>query len=227
MRSLILCVSSRMIILHGDNQIASRQFYLDAKSRAVASGRTIVELVGSTLDQADMTAHLQTSSLWGQTASLFVDNFFTSRPSDRKKQLTAFFLSQVQSDITIWENQDVSASLKSFPPSVSKKFDLPKHIFTFLDTLSLVSLQLALSQSDPEFIFSLLVTHVQRLIQATEGLLTLPAWQTQKYTTQSQRLTRPKLLQLHSALLAIDYQQKSGAAPTSLASALELTIALL
>src|SRR5262245_12828796 len=134
-----------MLILHGDNQPASRQYFLDHKT-TYKSTHQLIELAGDTLTIAELTPLLQTNSLWGQANSIFMTTVFSSRPSDRKKQLVAFLHQQPATTlVTIWEPQDVSPALKTFPSSTIKKFDLPKHIFTFLDTLSVSTLHQALA----------------------------------------------------------------------------------
>ncbi len=186
-----------MLILHGDHQTASRNQLLASKREAVQKDQQIIELSGQDLTLDQLSQAVDTVSLFGQTNSVFIEQLFSTRPSNAKKAIIAYLKSHTSGDIVVWEPKDVSAQLKDFPGSLIRQFDLPRHIFKFLDHPSLSTLHLALTTTLPEIVFASLVT-------------------------RAHKQANTKWLQ---ELLAIDYKLKTGALPYDLSTALELWVA--
>lgn len=176
-----------VIILHGDNQVASRQALLKAKE-----GKSILEFIGSNLLLNQLVNAVETNSLFGQANTVVIESIFSLRVGAAKKALTGYLESHQDSDIIVWESKDVSSQIKNFKNV--QKFDLPKHIFAFLDNPTLSTLHLALSTTEPEVLFASLAT-------------------------RAHKRANTKWLQ---ELLAIDYKLKTGALPYDLTTALEL-----
>jgi hypothetical protein len=216
-----------MIIFHGDNQILSRSTFLDLKHRELASGKQIVELSGLGLTLQELKNKSTSSSLLGDTNSLFIDDLFGSRAAREKNLIIDYLLAHGNADINIWESKDVSLQLKKFPPDLIRKFDLPKKVFQFLDNPSLPLLQQSLQNTSPEQIFALLVGHFRKLLIVKSHAGNFPAWQEQKLTSQASRYTAEKLIELYQELLQIDYRQKSSLSAFDLPFSLELWLARL
>lgn len=181
-----------MIILHGENQVESRRQLLLAKS-----GKQLFELSGSSLDLNQLVTSIETNSLFGQANTVIIESVFSQRASTTKKKIIDYLEKSSSKDIIIWEPKDVTSQLKGFDQKLVKKFDLPKHIFKFLDFPSLSTLRLALSVTPPEVVFASLITRAHKQV---------------------------KTIWLQE-LLAIDYKLKTGILPYSLATALELWVA--
>lgn len=181
-----------MQVLHGDNQVASRQKLLDLKK-----DKSVLEFFGADLTVDKLHSVLNTKSLFGPAHTVVIESLFSQRNSALKKDLVSYLLNHLISDVIIWEGKDVSTQVKDF--SQVQKFDLPKHIFTFLDSPSLSTLHLALSTTEPEVVFASLVT-------------------------RGYKRANIKWLQ---DLLTIDYQLKTGILPYDLATGLELWCAKL
>ena len=200
-----------MTILHGDNQIASREAYLTAKQQAQKQGLNIVDLSGDTLTLPDLTQAVESKSLFGSANAVFIENLFSRRPSNDKKQIVDYLLKLVsplrlrgdQGVICIWEPKDVSTQIKETP---SQRFDLPKHIFAFLDNPNLSTLHLALSTVPVEQLFASLATRVHKVLLG-------------------QGRTSKKIDPID--LLEIDYKQKTSSAPYDLTAALEIWLSKL
>lgn len=186
-----------MLILHGDHQTASRNQLLAVKAGAVQKDQQIIEFSGQDLSLDPLSQAADTVSLFGQTNSVFVQQLFSARPSNAKKAVIDYLKSHTSADIVVWEPKDVSAQLKDFPSSLIRQFDLPRHIFKFLDNPSLTTLHLALTTALPEIVFASLVTRAHKQVKTT--------WLEE--------------------LLIIDYKLKTGALPYDLATALELWVA--
>lgn len=193
-----------MFLLHGDNQLLSRQQYLRLKSDAEKSGKQAVELAGADFSLPDLANALGTSSLFGQLPAVFIENFFSRRPSSAKDEIIAYLVSHADADIVLWEAKDVSSAAKAFPPAAVRLFPLPKYIFEFLDTLSLSSFRQSVSIAPVEQVFASLVTRVHK------NLLANPTPKNQARIAQ---------------LLEIDLAQKTSSVPYSLEAALELWLA--
>ena len=134
-----------MLILHGDNQVASRQALLTAKE-----GKQILEFSGSDITVNQLHHAVSTNSLFGQANTIVIERAFA------KKDIADYLVQNQEADIIIWEPKDVSAKVKDFKNV--QKFDLSKHIFLFLDSPLLSSLHLALSTAPAEVVFASLVT---------------------------------------------------------------------
>lgn len=181
-----------MIILHGDNQVASRQALLKAKE-----GKSILEFIGSNLLLNQLVNAVETNSLFGQANTVIIEGIFSLRVSANKKSIVEYLESHQDSDVIIWESKDVSTQLKNFKNI--QKFDLPKYIFSFLDSPTIPGLQQVLQTMPPEQILASLAT-------------------------RAHKRANTKWLQ---ELLAIDYKLKTGALPYDLTTALELWCAKL
>lgn len=214
-----------MIIIHGDNEIASRNLFLAHKDQAVKSGKQLVILSGSSLTLPQIVTSSQSQSLFGSTNIVFVEGFFTRRPSNDKKTLTEYLLTHSTADVVLWESQDVTPALKSFPPEVIKKFDLPKHIFHFIDNWTISAFTAALTGAAPEQILALLAKRLHDLILVKEHAGVFPPWQISKLQNQASRYSLNDLQTMNHELLLIDYAQKTSSSPVDLAAALQFWLA--
>jgi len=213
-----------MIILHGDNQIASRQAFLALKQQAISAGKQVQEYSGDSLSLPQLVTAVESVSLFGTVNAVFVDGLFSRRPSNEKKTLIAYLSDHPKADISVWEHKDVAAQVKTFAPASVRKFDLPKYLFVFLEHFTLPGLKQALTGSSPEQVFSLIVRQVRSLIMVKDNAGNLPAWQAGKLKSQAAGYSTEKLISLYRKLLAIDRAQKTSASPYGMETALELWV---
>lgn len=211
-----------MIILHGDNQVASRSELTKLKRGAPAT-----ELEGNSLDLATLVQSCSAVDLFRQPNLIVIVGLFSRRSSSTKQQLIDYLLAHQGLAIIIWEPKDVSAQLTPFAPSIVRKFALPQPVFAFLDSLTLPALQLALRSVPAELVCSLLSGHIHKLLLVKSAVGTFPPWQLSKLKSTAARFTLAQLTQLHTSLTEIDYRQKTGDLPSSLAQSLEVLIATL
>ena len=154
--------------------------------------------------------------------SVFVEDFFSRRPSAEKDKIRDYLSVNTPAGIVVWEAKDVSSQLKTYPVASVRKFELPKYVFQFLDSFSLPALRSALSTTAPELVFSLLSGHLHKLIMVKDGIGSFPSWQQSKLRSLASRFTLGLLLKMNEELLTIDLKQKTSSAPYSLSAALEL-----
>ncbi len=176
-----------MIILHGDNQVASRKQLTDLKQ-----GKQVVEF-GGDVTLTKLLVASKSDSLFGGTNLVIVENLFSGRPSNERKTVIEYLLKN-PIEVVIWEGKNVSTKIQEFDSQIVRRFDLPKHIFVFLDNPTPQNLRKCLESMPVEQVFASLVTRMHKLGR-TDYL---------------------------SGLLEIDFAQKTSTSPHDLAAALEI-----
>lgn len=211
-----------MIVIHGDNQILSRQFLLGIRKKAVEDGSQIVELKGASCTMADIVSAVQSISLFGPSNFVIIEEFFSRRTGSEKTSISTYLIQHPLDQIALWESKDVSTQVKSFPPSVVKRFDLPKYLFKFMEDLQPETFRLSLDSAAPEQVLALLLRHVRNLMYIKSGGTNLPSWQAGKLKAQASRFSLTKLQSMYLSLMHMDYRHKTSAAPFDLASDIEV-----
>lgn len=213
-----------MFIIHGEDQIKSRQFFLSKKD-AARKDFAVIDLPGDSLTLSELQNTLGTSSLLGQPTAVFVEGFWGRRPSSEKKVLVEYLKSHPTANIYLWDSKDVSSQLSAFSLQSLVKFDLPKHLFQFIDNWTISNYDLALKSADPEQLLALLAKRVQDLILVQQNTFSGPSWMIGKLQPQTKKYSYHQLTTYNKSLLEIDYKYKTGALPYNLGVALELWLA--
>lgn len=216
-----------MLIIHGDNQSASRNLFLEIKNQKLSSGDQIIELSGRDITLTEIRNKLEASSLFGNKNCLFITDLFTAHSFREKSLIIDYLLSAVGENIYIWESRDVFPQLRKFPPDSVRKFELPRYIFQFLDNMTLPLLHRALGNTPPEQLFALLVGHFHKLILIKDNAGSFPLWQKQKLLQQASGYKIDHLKDAYAKLLELDYRHKTSASSQSLPFSLELWLSRL
>ena len=74
-----------MLIIHGEDQIASRKFFLDHKTEKPGD---ILEAEG--LTASEFRSRMESVSLFGDMPYIYLEGLFARRPSNDKKKLLVF-----------------------------------------------------------------------------------------------------------------------------------------
>ncbi|MDO8488088.1 MAG: hypothetical protein Q7S31_02105 [bacterium] len=213
-----------MIILHGDNQVGSRQQLTSLKQAALLAKKALVSLDQETeIDQVIQAS--EANSLFGEANCVVVENLFSARPSKSRQTIVDYLIRHQSADIILWDSKDISAKLTGFNSQIVRRYDLPKYVFKFLDDFSPTALQQALTSAAPEQILALVAGQLRKLIMVKTKSGTWPAWQQTKLASQAAKYTLEQLGQYNLQLLQMDYAQKTSAAPYGLEAALELWVA--
>lgn len=146
-----------MIIIHGEDQIASRKFFLDYKA---ANPGDILEAEGMTA--SEFRSRMESVSLFGDMPYIYLEGLFSRRPSNDKKEIIAFLAENNPERIIIWEAKDVSVQLKDFNPGIVKNFPMPRYASVFWSNPTLENLHKALAVVDIEPLFYGLMTVAHR-----------------------------------------------------------------
>jgi hypothetical protein len=189
-----------MLVIHGEDSLSSRKFFLTERAKAKAAGLEILDINGSEVTYADLDNKLASMSLF---ADVFVciENLFTRRASKEKDKLIEL-LATAKKNVLIWEDRDVTQKILKLKDSKTQRFDLPKYLFAFLDKLDLVSLHNALKTMPAEVLLASVATRLRKRIMAGDE----------------------SLVSRYQALLEIDYKSKTANMPYTLDIALELWV---
>lgn len=222
-----------MLILHGENIDQSRRFLA---SRLKSFAGEIIKLEGENLNLSELKQAVEGNSLFGKDKLVVIFNIFSRRPSKEKENLLEYLKKEKPKNLIVWEGKKIDGRvLTSFAFGQIRRFDLTPIIFRFLDSLSpqnkknsLILLHQCLRFEPAEVVFSLLCRQVKDLIIAIDlgkkGLENLPDWKKEKLAIQAKKFGLEKLIKLYQKLLEIDYAQKTGKTPLSLASQLDLLL---
>jgi len=226
-----------MLILHGDNLVASRKFLNEKINQAVASGSEILKLSGEKLTLGTLQQALESKSLFVTTRLVIIENLLSLPPSKTKNRLTNYLRKNFFENLILWEKKEIR-SLTGFKKATVRLFKLPTTIFRFLESLtpegkehSLSLLHTCLNQDSAEMVFYMLIRQLRLLIIAKDlgvrGLDKMADWQKTRLVRQAQKFRLSQLIVLYRQLLKIDYEQKTGRASMPLSSQLDLLIASL
>ena len=222
-----------MLILHGDNIVASRN-----KLNEITNSFTgeVIRLEGSSITLTDLKQATESASLFSQERLLIISNLFSGRPKTEKK-LAIGYLKEVQPDkVVIWEGKTIDGrKLVAFKKAKIQKFEINRSLFKFLESLSpgnyqwsLKLLHQSLEGDSPQMVFFMLARQIRLLIIAKDlgekGLEKMAPWQKNKLTVQSEKFTMNELFGIQKRLLKIDFEQKTSRQPYGLVGEIELLV---
>ncbi|OGG36020.1 hypothetical protein A2363_00865 [Candidatus Gottesmanbacteria bacterium RIFOXYB1_FULL_47_11] len=205
-------------LFHGDHVEASRAECTRLKE--AAKGKEIRTLDGRSIDPANLTQAIESSSLFGTETVVFIENLFGKL--GRKTKLIASLadiLNGSSADIVLWEDKEVGATVvKSLGKADIKLFKTPAIIFQFLDQPSLSLYQKLVETEAPELVHSMLAKRVRQLIQIQGGVTPegLQGWQLTRLTRQAKSFTMDGLLAMYKNLLDMEFAIKNGSSPFTL-----------
>lgn len=223
---------SSIIVIHGDNLVASRNRLTDLYSEFSKEGLAVVTLPAQkeTIEQIMLAA--QTNSLLGEERVVIVAEFFSGKGKSEKGKENLEKLSGI---IVFWQSSQLSKSQLAGLPKTWKieHFRIPQTVFKLLDALVPTNTKLVITilhqilEHEPEqLVLSMLSWHVRQLIWAKVDpqTLNLPNWRKEKLTSQAARFTKEQLFTFHTKLLELDRSQKTGTAPLPFLPSLDFLI---
>lgn len=219
-------------VLHGQNQVGSRQRLLSLKEEYRKRGFEIVVLNGKATTFSQIQLSAQNFSLLGEGTVVFVEDFFGRKKSEPRRA------EEFDGEIIFWEGKEISKpTLATFPKNWKiESFPFPRAIFRFLEDITpgkpqkcITDLHQLLLTEEAQLVLPLLAWHVRQLLWAKEDTKTLniPAWKAGRLANQASKFTPEELYLLHQKLLNLDRDLKTGTNPLPLASSLDLLLASL
>ena len=215
-----------VVILHGDNQVASRRRLSAIREHYQDKGWEIMNAAKSvSLEEINLSSNAQT--LLGVGTIVVVEEFW----SGKKKAAPT----EISGNVIFWEGRELpKILLNSLPKSWKvENFPITQVTFKFLDTLTHSNPQISLrilhdiQNEDAYSLLPLIAWHARHLIWAKEAPNTLnfPSWRAQKLNSQASKFELEGLYKFHEQLLALDKSIKTGTNVLPPLASLELLIA--
>lgn len=210
-----------MIILHGEdaNKSYGRLITLidEQKSKEVE----VITLDATEIDITNLRQEIGSSGLFGSSKCIVIKNLLSGTKSKNKDKLVEVLNQETNHGIILWENKGLTATLlKKFPKAKSEVFAISPIIFKFLDSIRpnntknilLAWKNLQLENTEPEFVFAMVVRQFKLLTQAKSGpaYIKLAPYPTRLITQQATYFTLEHLLDLYQRLYEIDTKIKTG-----------------
>ncbi len=223
-----------LVLIHGDNQVLSRQRLRDQIS-SFKSDLDLNQLDGKKLDLETLIEACESPLMFSQPRLVVIESLH-SQPSKTKLLTLTQYLSTLTADqihLILWEGKLLTATqLTPFKKFQVIPFKTSSLTFKFLDALKpgsalsyLPLYKQAVKVDTPEFVFYMLIRHIRLMSQSVSPQSSrLPGWQAAKLKAQLSSFTPAQFTLLHDALYDLDYRQKSGGTLLSLAAELELIL---
>ena len=222
-----------LTLIHGSDIVTSRKFFTEQQQIKA----TAVLLEESAVTLTDLTQILEGGGLFGDTKTLFIEQFLSKRKkSSEKDAIVAYLIEQAKEHhIWLWEGKELEKSvLNNFKTATIKDFKLPSTLFSFLDALrpkngkQLVRLfHQTIKTTEAEMVLFMLVRQFRiflALIEPGDTIIDearrLTVWQRSKVEKQAGLFGIEELKNHYAKLFQIEIAQKTG----NLASPLVPTI---
>lgn len=198
-------------LIHGDDTIASRNFFITEKQKYPDS----IINNAKDLEKFDLIELMQPRNLFFEKQAVFIENLFS------KKELLKE-LKDSRTDIFLWEGKEVSTIELNKLKTDIKLFKLPQMLFSFLDSIRPGSLQnvslfrKVLSNTSEDMVFYMLIRQFRLLLavsdpkEGIDEIKRLAPWQRSKLLRQAGLFSKEELKKIYNKLYKIDLSLKTG-----------------
>lgn len=230
LRLFLIPMNTSLVILHGDNTVASRSALAQCIKNARTKECEIRRLDAKTLTPAQLGDALGSQELFTSQACVVIEDLFAQPKGARKDALLEIVHASSQ-PIVIWEKKTLTATqLKQFSSAHIQSFKTSSAMFAWLDVLGTKDLakvfglfQKAVESDGVELCFAMLMRQIRLLLQIKTGSeVKLAPFAVSKLNNQIKFFSEEKLLQLHKRLITIDEKQKTSGSSLGLRGELEL-----
>lgn len=226
-----------MIVIHGENQVQSRQKLVEIIEQAQEKQVLVERLDANQLDLPTLEEKLQKTDLFGHARMLVVEGLH-SLPKSKKQSRLIQMLLEAEIQVCLWEKRQLTPTmLKKLASAKVYEFKLANSLFAWLDSLSpqpnskarqVKLLKTAVTDSGEYMCLIMLARQVRMLILAkTGGEIAGPFFVVNKVKQQAGQFELAQLITLHSQLYQLDLEQKTSTNLQELAGSLERVIVLL
>lgn len=224
-----------MIILHGENEVASRTKLAQLLTTAKERGQALVRLPAGELTRRALESALRQQTFFDTETLLVIEELHSLPPSAKRQALLDLLATeQKQVNLVLWEKKPLTANqLARFTQAEKQLFKTSRSVSTWLASLGeakqlarqLHLLQIAKREEGAQLCFIFLARQVRLLIQVcADTPLSGPSWLQQKLRQQSGYFSLTQLITFHHHLLSLDWAEKTGRAPLSLDFQLDLSL---
>lgn len=221
-----------MIILHGENTVASRNTLASLIKKAKDQHAEIIRLDAKKLSRADLESVLGENDLFGTKKLIIVEQLHSLPRSKKKNELLSLAASPTDHSLVLWEKRALTKTMaKQFPTADIREFKMSNSLFAWLDTIGtttspqkkLTLLHEAIAKDSEYLCFIMLVRHIRFLLLAkTGGTIKGPPFMVSKYSKLAGAFSEPTLLELHTKLVELDEKAKTSRLTLTLQSQLDL-----
>jgi DNA polymerase III delta subunit len=219
-------------IIHGEHIVKSRDALVNLITSYKQKGYEIQRLNAKNIELGALESALISQDLFGSDRVLVIEGLHSTPRSTKKNQLIDA-VAQSQIDVVLWEQRELTKTmLKAFLNATTQYFKLTSDTFNWLDSLngsgtnrelSVKLFHQALKQEDAFFLLIMMARQVRLLIQSIDGgVIKGPPFVVSKLKKQASSFSLQQLVTIHSALLEIDYAQKTSSKPLTLEQELDL-----
>lgn len=211
-------------IIHGDDIVSSRKYFIEQKNNLGNS----ITVGGEDLNFDDLVQLFKSDSLFSNEKNIFIENFFEiKKSSELEKFIDYINKNSSKVNLFLWEGSELTKNeLSFFPKAKVNLFKIQKTLFSFLDSISrsstnnILNFHLALKTSDEEMIFYMLIRQFRLLISLRNGssssideVKRLAPWQKEKLQRQSRLFTIDEFKKIYDKLYEVDLNIKTGVYP--------------
>jgi len=217
-----------MILLHGDNQIKSREALQVRRERAKGEGKQIVVLDGKRVELAEIMQALESMGLFGDERLIILENIFSAKRGRRQEQIVEYLKGE-GGEIVLWESKKVDGRRLKGMEIKNEEYKLSSEIFKLMEALlpdnqkQLIYWWEKAKQTDaPELIFFMILRQVRMMLESLGGKMSGPVWLTNKIQNQAKKVGVARLVLWHTKLYEIESGVKTGRSDLPLLDQMEM-----
>jgi DNA polymerase III delta subunit len=222
-----------LYIICGEDNVSSRDYFLQLQSEYKEKGNDLKKIAPSDLNEVLMSS-ADTPNLFGQQQIFLAENL--NKVVSRKKGNKPFeLLEQIsknkQTILLDWEDGISQRELKISALGKVKEFKPSASIFKLLDACYPSNLQTFIfllrsvcTTQNEMFVYIMLRRHIRNLllVSSKAQISTLQSWQVHKLQQQVKFWIPDALISFYERLISLDISLKTGKNAYSLKSSLEL-----
>lgn len=219
-------------IIHGDDIVSSRNFFLEEKKKSPSA--SIVDAEALTLPH--LVQVFEGTSLFPENKQIFIEYFFSKKLGKTFADIASYLNNAGQKgQVLFWEPKEIAKnSLGVFKNPSIKTFKLPKALFAFLESIrprenNYTLFHRALETAEPELLFYMIVRQFRLLIAILAGskktideVNRLAPWQRARLAKQARFFSLDSLKLNYKTLFAIELDHKTGRSPLSLTQSIDI-----
>lgn len=216
--SAILAILAMLVIIHGDDELTSRNYFVSQKDD------NSLTFDSETIILNELEQSLNGSDLFGKSGKIFIENLFTRVGTKNLNEIAKVLGKKNKADVFIWADRLLPAkTLQLFPNHKSQVFKISQNIWSFLDNIkpenhSNVSMfHNVLVSTEPEIVFAMIIRQFRLMLGLSDNsnnnideVKRLAPWQKSKLIRQTSLFGLDKLKAIYKKLYRIEKQMKTG-----------------
>lgn len=225
-----------LIVLHGEDIAASRNYYHALKQKST----TPITFEGEKITLTDLTQALSGGGLFVEKQEIFIENLLAKKKDSKELAaiFTLFSLEAASHEIVLWEHKELTKKQQDTAKGAQiKVFKLPQSLFSFLDSFKPNNTQTmlklfheTLENAEGEMVFFMLIRQTRILLglhdanSSIDEVKRIAPWQRGKLANQAKLFDKTALISLHKKLAELDLGQKTGTNTLPLITAIDFLL---